>query len=63
MVVSLSLRDQILGQRTLRQQGVGTYILTLYINDLQQRDSRLDLVRALDFFAIFYWQDADFFWV
>ena len=63
MVVGLSLRDQILGQLTLRQQGIGANILALNINGIQQRDGHLDLVGAFDFFTIFYWQGANFFWV
>jgi hypothetical protein len=61
--VSISLLDQILGQLTLRQQGIGADILALNIDRIQQRDSYFDFVRAFDFFAIFYWQGANFFWV
>jgi hypothetical protein len=35
MVVSFSIRDQIFGQLSLRQQGVGAYILALDINGVQ----------------------------
>ena len=63
MVVRLSLCDEILSQLALRQQGIGADIFTLDINGIQQRNGRLDLVRAFDFFAIFYRQDANFFWV
>ena len=61
--MSLAIRDQILGQFSLRQQGIGANILALDINALQQRDGRLDLVGAFDCFAIFYGQGANFFWV
>lgn len=63
MVVGLSLRDQILGQLALRQQGIGAHILAPDIDSVQQRDGHLDFVRAFDFFAIFYWQGTNFFWV
>lgn len=63
VVVSLSLCDQIFGQLPLCQQGIGADILPLDINRIQQRDGHLDFVRAFDFFAIFYRQGADFFWV
>jgi hypothetical protein len=63
MVVSLSLCDQILGQLALGQQGIGANILALDIDGIQQWDGHLDFVRAFDFFAIFYGQGANFFWV
>ena len=63
MVVSLSLCDQILGQLALRQQGISANIHALDIDRIQQRDDHLDFVRAFDFFAIFYRQGTNFFWV
>ena len=59
----LALSDQVFSQLALRQQGVGGNILALNVDGFQQRDGRLDLVGALEFFAVFYWQGADFFWV
>ena len=65
IVVSLALLDQVSSKFALRQQGIPTDILALNIDGLEQRDSRLDLVRAFDFFLslILYGQGAHFFWV
>jgi hypothetical protein len=63
MVVSLSLCDKIFGQFALRQQGIGAHVLALDIDSVQQRDGHLDFVCAFDFFAIFYRQGTNFFWV
>ena len=49
IVVGLALPDQISSKFALGQQGIGREVLALKIDRLQQRDSRLDLVRAFDF--------------
>ena len=59
----LALLDQIFGEFTLREQGVDGDVLARDIDGFQQGNSRLDLVRAFDFFPTFYGQGADFFWV
>src|SRR5438105_5629160 len=63
IVVGLALLDQVSSKFALRQQGIPTDILALNIDGLEQRDSRLDLVRAFDFFLslILYGQGAHFF--
>jgi len=59
----LALPDQAVGQLALRQQGIGTHLLALNIDGLQQGDGHLDFVGAFDFFTIRYGQGANFFWV
>jgi hypothetical protein len=63
MVMCLALLDQIAGEAALGEQGIGTDLLALNINGVQQRDGHFDLVSALDFFPILYGQGAHFFWV
>ena len=63
IVVRLALLDQIFGEFTLCEQGVGGDVLACNIDGLQQRDGHLNLVRAFDFFPAFYGQATDFFWV
>ncbi len=64
-VVGLALLDQVSRQFALGQQGIGTDIFPLNIDGIQQRDRRLDLVRAFDLFLglPLYGQGTDFFWV
>ena len=58
----LALLDQICGEFTLREQGVGGDVLADDIDGVQQGNSRLNLVRAFNFFPTFYGQGAHFFW-
>ena len=63
IVMRLALLDQILGELTLREQGVCGDVLAGNRDGVQQRDGRFDLVGALDCVAILYGQGAHFFWV
>ena len=63
IVMRLALLDQILGEFTLGEQGIGGDVLARNIDGLQQRDGRLNLVGAFDFVPTFYGQGAHFFWV
>src|SRR2546421_659650 len=64
-VMSFALFDQIRSEFTLGQQGVDGDVLALNTDRVQQRDHRLDLIRAFDFvlFLPRYGQGANFFWV
>ena len=62
-VMRLALLDQIFGEFTLREQGVGGDVLAGNGDGLQQRDSRLNLVGAFDFVPALYGQGPHFFWV
>src|SRR5256885_16083986 len=63
--MSFALFDQIRSEFTLVQQGVDGDVLALNTDRVQQRDHRLDLIRAFDFvlFLPRYGQGANFFWV
>ena len=62
VVMSFALPDQILGDLTLGQQGIGGNIFALYINGVKEGDGGFDFVGAVDF-VILYGQVAYFFWV
>jgi len=63
MVMRLALLDQIGGQLALRQQGIGTDLLALDLEGVEQRDSHFDFVGALDFLPILDRQSTYFFGV
>jgi hypothetical protein len=63
VVMRLAFLDPIGGEAALGEQGIGTDLLALNVEGIQQRDGRFDLVRALDFIPILYGQGAHFFWV
>ena len=60
--MGLALRNEVFGNLSLGQQGIGGHILALQRDGFQQRDGHLDLVGAFDYFLVFYRQGADFFW-
>jgi hypothetical protein len=63
MVMGVAFLDQIGGETALGEQGIGTDLLALNIEGIQQRDGHFDLVGALDFCPILYGQGTYFFWV
>jgi hypothetical protein len=62
MIMSLALPDQVIGYLALGQQSIGSNILALNIDGIQQWDGHLNLVGTFDFFIVFYRQGTDFFW-
>ena len=62
MVMGLTFFDQIIGNATLGQKGVGGNIFALDIDGVKQWDGGLDFVGALDL-LVGYGQGAYFFWV
>jgi len=62
VVMSVSLVDQVGGDRALGQQGIGGNFFTLNIDGIKERDGGFDFVGALDLFVL-YGQGAYFFWV
>jgi hypothetical protein len=61
--MGLTILDQIAGQGTLGQQGIGRDLPTLEGDGFEQWDGHFDLVGAFDFFRIGYGQGTHFFWV
>jgi len=49
-IVGFTLRDQILGQGALGEQGVGDDVFSLDVDRLEHRYGHLDLVGTFDFF-------------
>jgi len=62
VVMRFTLADQIVGDLALGQQGIGSNILALNIDGIQQRDGGFDFVGALNR-LVGYGQGAYFFWV
>jgi hypothetical protein len=61
--VSASFRDQIIGNFSLGQQGVGSDCFALNIDGVKQGDCGFDLIGALKFIAAIYREGTYFFWV
>lgn len=62
MIMGMTLRDQILRDLALSQQGIGRHILARDIDGVQQGDGHVDFVRAFGLFMVAYGQGANFFW-
>ncbi|MDZ7581922.1 MAG: hypothetical protein U5R30_15390 [Deltaproteobacteria bacterium] len=62
VVMRLTFSDQIVGDFSLSQQGIGSHIFALDIDGIKQRDGGLDFVGTFEG-VIFYGQGTDFFWV
>ena len=62
VVVGLAAHD-IRGQLALREKRIGSDVLTMNVDRVEQRDEHSDLMGLLGFFLAFYGQSADFFWV
>ena len=62
MIVGMTLSDKVVRDLALGQQSIGSHILALNINGIEQGDGHLDLVRAFGIFEVFYRQGAHFFW-
>jgi hypothetical protein len=60
--MGMTIRDQVLRDLTLSQQGIGGHILALNINGVKQGDSHPDLIGAFGVFSVSYRERADFFW-
>jgi len=63
VVMGVALLDQIVGKITLGQQGIGGYILVLYINCFKQRNGGFDFICAFEFITAIYRKTTYFFWV
>lgn len=63
VVMGMALLDQIVGKITLGQQGIGGYILVLYINGVKQRNGGFDFICAFEFITAIYRKATYFFWV
>ena len=63
VVMGVALLDQIVGKITLGQQGIGGYILALYINRVKQRNGGFDFICAFEFITAIYRKTTYFFWV
>lgn len=61
--MSLSFLDDILGKRSLGQEGIGSNSFPLNFDGIEERDGSLDFVCPFFPVAAFYWQCSDFFWV
>jgi hypothetical protein len=57
------MREEVVSELALGQQGVSGDRLTGDIQRLKDRDDHPDLIGLLDFVAALYGQGTDFFWV
>jgi len=62
VVMSVSLVNQIGGDLTLGQEGIGGNFFSLNLDGIKEGDGGFDFVSALDVF-VFYGQGTHFFWV
>ena len=63
VIMGLTLPDQVLSDFALSQQGIGSNILALDIDGIQERDGGVDLIGTLELFISVYGQGIYFFWV
>ena len=63
MIMSMALRDQVLGNLALSQQRIGGHLLALNLDGVKHGDGHLDFIGAFKFFVIVYRQGPHFFWV
>jgi hypothetical protein len=63
VVMGVSLRHQIVGERALGQSGIGGDVLVVEVDGVEQRDGGLDFIGLFGLFIARYRQGTDFFWV
>jgi hypothetical protein len=63
MVMGFSLLNNVLSKCTLGQQSIGSDCFALDIDAVEEGDGNFYFVCLLFFFAPFYGQGSDFFWV